>query len=140
MKYIQNEYEINVGDNIQLISNKYKFDFNLVKKENFINLGFLGEFLDNLFEYRCCGCSAKDKGNYDVFNNSINISQILDMSAAEALEFFAPIPKIARKLQTINDVGLGYLKLGQSSTTLSGGEAQRVKLATELNSKIEKSL
>ncbi len=86
MKYIQNEYEINVGDNIQLISNKYKFDFNLVKKENFINLGFLGEFLDNLFEYRCCGCSAKDKGNYDVFNNSINNSNNIDKKISNGMD------------------------------------------------------
>ena len=61
-----------------------------------------------------------------------NISQILDMTAEEAVEFFANLPKISRKAQTLLDVGLGYVKLGQSSTTLSGGEAQRVKLATEL--------
>ena len=61
-----------------------------------------------------------------------NISQVLDMRAEEALEFFGNIPKIARKAQALVDVGLGYVKLGQSSTTLSGGEAQRVKLATEL--------
>jgi excinuclease ABC subunit A len=55
------------------------------------------------------------------------------MTCEEALEFFENIPKIARKLKTLNDVGLGYIKLGQSSVTLSGGEAQRVKLATELS-------
>ena len=55
------------------------------------------------------------------------------MSVTEALAFFSPIPKIARKLQTISDVGLGYIKLGQSATTLSGGEAQRMKLASELH-------
>lgn len=60
------------------------------------------------------------------------ISDVLDLTAEEAVEFFAPIPKIRRKLQTINDVGLGYVKLGQSATTLSGGEAQRMKLAAEL--------
>ena len=65
-----------------------------------------------------------------------SISDVLDMTIEDALEFFDAFPKIRRTLKTINDVGLGYLKLGQSSTTLSGGEAQRVKLATELNSKI----
>lgn len=62
-----------------------------------------------------------------------SISDVLNMTIDEALEFFANIPVIARKLQTIHDVGLGYIKLGQPATTLSGGEAQRVKLATELS-------
>ena len=62
-----------------------------------------------------------------------NISDILEMTVEEALTFFDKIPKIKNKIQTLNDVGLGYIKLGQSSTTLSGGEAQRVKLATELS-------
>ena len=61
-----------------------------------------------------------------------NIAQVLDMTAEEALEFFENLPKIRRRVQTLVEVGLGYVKLGQSSTTLSGGEAQRVKLATEL--------
>ncbi len=61
-----------------------------------------------------------------------NIAQVLDMTAEEALDFFENLPKIRRKAQTLVEVGLGYVKLGQSSTTLSGGEAQRVKLATEL--------
>ena len=61
-----------------------------------------------------------------------NIAQVLDMTAEEAVEFFENLPKIRRKAQTMVEVGLGYIKLGQSSTTLSGGEAQRVKLATEL--------
>ena len=71
----------------------------------------------------------KDKSIYDV----------LEMTVEDALVFFDAVPKIKRYLQTLYDVGLGYIKLGQSSTTLSGGEAQRVKLATELNSKISPS-
>lgn len=62
-----------------------------------------------------------------------NISEVLDMTVEEALAFFENIPRLHRKIQTLYDVGLGYIKLGQSSTTLSGGEAQRVKLATELS-------
>jgi excinuclease ABC subunit A len=61
-----------------------------------------------------------------------NIADVLDMDVSEALEFFANVPRIKRILQTLADVGLGYIKLGQSATTLSGGEAQRVKLAKEL--------
>ena len=64
-----------------------------------------------------------------------NIFDVLDMTVEEAVDFFAPLPRIRRKIETMKDVGLGYIKLGQSSTTLSGGEAQRVKLATELSKK-----
>ena len=60
------------------------------------------------------------------------ISDVLEMSVEEALEFFRHIPKIKRRLQTLHDVGLDYIRLGQPATTLSGGEAQRVKLASEL--------
>jgi excinuclease ABC subunit A len=62
-----------------------------------------------------------------------NIAQLLDMTVEDAYEFLKPVPTIARKLQTLLDVGLSYIKLGQSATTLSGGEAQRVKLALELS-------
>jgi len=62
-----------------------------------------------------------------------NIAEVLDMTVDEALKFFADIPRIKRKLKTLSDVGLGYIHLGQQATTLSGGEAQRVKLSTELS-------
>ena len=62
-----------------------------------------------------------------------SIADVLDMSVEEALEFFAKMPKMRRRLQTLHDVGLDYMRLGQPATTLSGGEAQRVKLATELS-------
>ena len=61
-----------------------------------------------------------------------NVYEILDMTVDEALEFFTNIPQLKRKLQTLHDVGLGYIRLGQPATTLSGGEAQRVKLSSEL--------
>jgi excinuclease ABC subunit A len=61
-----------------------------------------------------------------------NIADVLEMTVAEGLEFFANQPRVRQKLETLNDVGLGYIHVGQSATTLSGGEAQRVKLATEL--------
>ena len=69
----------------------------------------------------------------DVHYKGKNIADVLDMTVEEAVEFFTNLPKIKRKLQTLHDVGLGYIHLGQSATTLSGGEAQRVKLATELS-------
>jgi len=62
-----------------------------------------------------------------------SITEVLDMTIEEAREFFDPVPAVARKLQTLMDVGLSYIKLGQSATTLSGGEAQRVKLSRELS-------
>ena len=82
----------------------------------------------------CDVCNGKryNRETLEVKYKGKNIADVLDMTVEEALEFFANIPKIKTKLQTLYDVGLGYIKLGQSSTTLSGGEAQRVKLATEL--------
>lgn len=79
-----------------------------------------------------CGGKRYNRETLEVKYKGKTIADVLDMTVEEALEFFAPLPKLARKLQTLYDVGLGYIRLGQSSTTLSGGEAQRVKLATEL--------
>ena len=79
-----------------------------------------------------CRGQRYNRETLEVLYKGKNISQVLDMTAEEALEFFQHLPKIHRKVQTMVEVGLGYVKLGQSSTTLSGGEAQRVKLATEL--------
>ena len=83
----------------------------------------------------CEVCRGKryNRETLEVKYRGKSISDVLDMTAEEALELFAPIPKIAERLRTLCEVGLGYVKLGQSSTTLSGGEAQRVKLATELS-------
>ena len=80
-----------------------------------------------------CKGARYNRETLEVHYKGKNIAQVLDMTAEEALEFFENLPKIRRKVQTLVDVGLSYVKLGQSSTTLSGGEAQRVKLATELS-------
>jgi len=80
-----------------------------------------------------CRGRRYNRETLEVFYKGKNIADVLAMTVAEALEFFQPIPTIRRKLETLHDVGLGYITLGQSSTTLSGGEAQRVKLATELS-------
>ncbi len=79
-----------------------------------------------------CKGARYNRETLEVQYKGKNISQVLDMTAEEAVDFFENLPKIRRKAQTMVEVGLGYVKLGQSSTTLSGGEAQRVKLATEL--------
>ena len=82
----------------------------------------------------CEVCKGKryNRETLEVKYKGKDIAQVLDMTAEEAVEFFENLPKIRRKIQTMVEVGLGYVRLGQSSTTLSGGEAQRVKLATEL--------
>jgi excinuclease ABC subunit A len=83
----------------------------------------------------CEVCHGKryNRETLEVTYKGKNIAEVLDMTVEDALEFFENIPKIKRKLQTLYDVGLGYMKLGQPATTLSGGEAQRVKLASELH-------
>ena len=83
----------------------------------------------------CEVCSGKryNRETLEVKYKGKNIADVLDMTVEEAVDFFSNVPKIKQKIQTLLDVGLGYIKLGQPSTTLSGGEAQRVKLATELS-------
>ncbi|MDX2135232.1 MAG: excinuclease ABC subunit UvrA [Saprospiraceae bacterium] len=83
---------------------------------------------------RCLG-RRYNRETLEVLYKGKSISDVLDMTIREAVEFFAPIPSIYRKLKTLEDVGLGYITLGQQATTLSGGEAQRVKLAEELSKK-----
>ena len=80
-----------------------------------------------------CKGARYNRETLEVRYKGKNISEVLDMTVEEALDFFANVPRIRGRIQTLYDVGLGYIKLGQSSTTLSGGEAQRVKLATELS-------
>ena len=91
-------------------------------------------FLPDVY-VKCDVCKGKryNRDTLEVKFKGKNISDVLEMTAEEGVSFFSEIPSIAKKLQTICDVGLGYVKIGQSSTTLSGGEAQRVKLATELS-------
>ena len=80
-----------------------------------------------------CGCQRYNRETLEVRWKGKTIADVLDMTVNQAVEFFEPQPKILRKIKTIQDVGLGYIKLGQSSTSLSGGESQRIKLATELS-------
>ena len=82
-----------------------------------------------------CGGKRYNEETLQVHYKGKTIADVLDMTVEEALEFFSNVSKIKHKLQTLNDVGLSYIKLGQSATTLSGGEAQRVKLASELQKK-----
>ncbi len=92
------------------------------------------QFLPDVY-VPCEVCKGKryNREALEIHYKGRSISDVLEMTIAEALEFFAPVPSVKAKLQTLNDVGLGYVHLGQPATTLSGGEAQRVKLATELS-------
>ncbi len=91
-------------------------------------------FLPDVY-VRCESCRGQryNRETLEILYKGKNIAEVLDLSVEKALEFFANIPRIRNKLQTLADVGLGYIKLGQSATTLSGGEAQRVKLSRELS-------
>ena len=92
------------------------------------------QFLSDIYvECDVCHGQRYNKEALEIYYKGKNISDVLNMTVEEALQFFKNIPAIYQKLQTLHEVGLGYIKLGQSATTLSGGEAQRVKLATELS-------
>jgi excinuclease ABC subunit A len=92
------------------------------------------QFLSDVY-VPCDVCKGKryNRETLEIKYKGRNIHDVLEMTVDEAVEFFSSQPKIARKLATLKEVGLGYVKVGQSATTLSGGEAQRVKLATELS-------
>ena len=91
-------------------------------------------FLPDIFvPCEVCGGKRYNRETLEVKYKGKSIADVLDMTIDEACEFFQPVPSVYNKIKTLEEVGLGYMKLGQSATTLSGGEAQRVKLATELS-------
>jgi len=91
-------------------------------------------FLPDVYvECEVCKGARYNRETLEVLYKGKSIAEVLDMTVSQALDFMGAIPRIRNKLQTLEEVGLGYIKLGQSATTLSGGEAQRVKLAKELS-------
>jgi excinuclease ABC subunit A len=94
------------------------------------------QFMADLYlECEACGGTRYKREILDIRYHGKNIVDVLDMTVTEALLFFENVPRIANKLQVLDDVGLGYMRLGQPATTLSGGEAQRLKLALHLSSR-----
>ena len=103
-------------------------------QERYFCQRFLMHFLPDIFvPCDVCHGTRYNRETLEVKYKGKNIYDVLEMTVEEAVGFFSAVPKIHKKLSTLYDVGLGYVKLGQSATTLSGGEAQRVKLATELS-------
>lgn len=95
---------------------------------------------DVLVPCETCHGNRYNRETLEVRYKGKSIANVLDMTVNQAVEFFENVPNILQKIKTIQDVGLGYIKLGQSSTTLSGGESQRIKLATELAKEIQAKL
>ena len=125
------------GENAGLLGGRFSFNVKGGRCEACAGDGIIKiemHFLPDVY-VPCEVCKGKryNRETLEIKYKGKTISEVLEMTVEEALEFFYNIPKIRRKMETLHDVGLNYIKLGQPATTLSGGEAQRVKLATELS-------